>query len=210
MRHYLLFFLLITSLVWHPNLVAAQDHRVYTTSGVSLAFPLGDLRTAAQNGWGTSFAVEYRLSSTVSIHGVWDSNKLPVQSARLLAGLDPALRTVVTNLKGKYVSNALGLFGQYRFAPGQSVQPYLTAGLGFNIITVPAPVYNEQTRVLSLESSSMLTIFGAAGGGIHWQLAKSVGVFGEGIVYYTPAKSAVTTGSNNFLTVKFGVRFPLF
>jgi len=210
MRYSLLIIALLTGGLLKSTGAAAQEKRVYTTSGVSLAIPLGDLRAATQNGWGTSFAGEYRLSKRVFVHGVWDNNKLPVQSAKLLAGLDPALRTTVTNLKGTYVSNTLGLFGQYRLTPGKAVQPYLTAGLGFNIITVPAPVYNDQTRLLSLESSSVLTLFGAAGAGIHWQLSKSVGVFGEGIVYYTPAKSAVTTGNNSYLTTKFGVRFPLF
>jgi len=71
-------------------------------------------------------------------------------------------------------------------------------------------VYNDQTRLLSLESSSILTLFGVAGAGIHWQFSKSAGVFGEEIIYYTPAKSAVTTGNNSYLTTKFGVRFPLF
>lgn len=187
----------------------AQDNRVFSTTAVNLTFPVGALQTATQPGWGTSFAIEYRLKPTFALVGAWDSNKLPVQSANLLARLAPALHGAVAEIKGRYITNALGLYAVRYFKSGRT-RPYLTGGVGLNFITVPAPAYNGQTRLLSLESASTLTIYAMGGFGINWQFAPSVALFGEANAYFVPFSSAVATGSNSFLTLKTGLRFPLF
>lgn len=192
-----------------PNRMAAQEARFFTTTGVSLALPLGTLRQATQNGRGTTVNIEYRLSPRFSVAGAWDSNVLPVQSARLLMGLDPTLRGSVATLKGEYTTNALGVYGIY-YGTQRSLRPYLLGGAGLNVITVPTPIVNEQTRLLSLESTSSAAFFGAAGVGINWQFSKPVAFFGEASAYWVPASSLVNSGANSYLTAKMGLRFPLF
>ena len=210
MRNLLIHLLLLAgSLLLSYRATAQSDGRVFTTTAVDLAFPVAALRTETQPGWGTSFTIEYRLKPSFALVGAWDSNKLPVQSANLLAKLAPALRGAVAELKGTYLTNALGLYGIRYFKSGRT-RPYLTGGVGLNIITVPAPFYNEQTRLLSLESASKLTIYAMGGFGINWQFAKPVAFFGEANAYFVPASSAVASGSNSFLTLKTGLRFPLF
>lgn len=192
-----------------PNRVAAQEARFFTTTGVSLAFPVGTLRQATQNGRGTTVNIEYRLRPRFSVVGAWDSNVLPVQSARLLVGLDLSLRGAVTTLKGDYTANTLGVYGIY-YGPQRSLRPYLLGGAGVNVITVPTPTVNEQTRQLSLESTSVVAFFGSAGIGLNWQFSKPVAFFGEASAYWVPAASLVSSGANSYLTTKMGLRFPLF
>lgn len=192
-----------------PQWVAAQEARFFTTTGVSLAFPVGTLRQATQNGRGTTVNIEYRLNPRFSVGGAWDSNVLPVQSARLLMGLDPTLRGTVATLKGEYTANALGVYGIY-YGTQRSIRPYLLVGTGLNVITVPTPIVNEQTRLLSLESTSSVAFFGAAGVGVNWQVSKPVAFFSEASAYWVPAASLVSSGDNSYLTAKIGLRFPLF
>lgn len=187
---------------------AVSDGRFFTTTGVSLAFPVGDLRMATQNGRGTSFTLEYKISPVWSVAGAWDSNTLPVQSAKLLAKLDPALRPAIADLKGDYITNALGLYG-IRYVGQRRTRAFLTGGAGLNIITLPAPTYNPQTKLLSLESASHLTPYVIVGLGMSWQFSQPVGMFSEVDAYIVPA-STPAAQSNSFLTAKIGLRFPLF
>jgi|GEM_PF-3000418 len=187
---------------------AVSDGRFFTTTGVSLAFPAGNLRTATQNGRGTSFTLEYKLTPVWSVAGAWDSNTLPVQSAKLLAKLDPALRPAIANLKGDYITNAIGLYG-IRHIGQRRVRAFLTGGAGLNIITLPAPLYSSQTQLLSLESASHRTLYAMAGFGMNWQFSKPVGLFSEVDAYIVPAETPAAQ-SNSYLTTKIGLRFPLF
>jgi hypothetical protein len=187
---------------------ASSDGHFFTTTGFSLAFPVGNLQTVAKNGRGTSFAVEYKVTPMWSIMGAWDNNTLPIQSAKLLAKLDPALRSAITELKGDYITNALGLYG-VRYIGKRRVRPFLTGGAGLNIITLPAPNYNPQTQLLSLESASHLTVYAMAGLGMNWQFSKPAAMFGEIDAYVVPAETPAAQ-SNSFLTTKIGLRFPLF
>lgn len=204
----LLVLLLLTGGVCLPGGAIAQS-RFFTTTGVSLAFPMAGLRSATRQGRGTTVNIEYRITSTVSIAAAWDNNTLPVQSANLLGKLEPALRGTITELKGDYSTNALGLSGIRYFKCGL-VRPYLTVGAGLNIITVPAPAYSAQTQLLALESASNPTFFAVAGCGMNWQFSRPVALFSEAALYVVPAGSPVTDGANNYLTLKMGLRFPLF
>lgn len=192
-----------------PQRAVAQETRFFTTTGVSLAFPLGTLRKATQAGRGTTVNIEYRLNARFSVAGAWDNNVLPLQTGRLLAGLPSALRGNVTAIKGEYTTNALGLYGLYYPRRG-TFRPYLMSGLGLTVITLPRPTFDEQTGLLSLESASSGAFFGAAGVGLNWQFSKPVALFGEATGYWVPTASAVASGANSYLTVKLGLRFPLF
>ncbi|MEZ0540334.1 hypothetical protein [Fibrella arboris] len=183
--------------------------RFFTTTGVSLAFPVSALRKVAGNGRGTSFTLEYRINSRVSVAGAWDANLLPVQTARLVANVDPALQRIVSELKGVYQANAFGAYIIW-YGKDRPLKPYLTGGVGLNSITVPQLVYDAQTQLLSLESASKLNGFVSGGFGINWQFSKPVAAFGEANAYVVPASSPVAVGSNSYLTAKLGLRFPLF
>ena len=187
----------------------AQKNTVFTTTAVNLIAPIGSLSETTQGGLGTSFSIDYRVKPSFLLVGRWDSSKLPVQSVALLEKLDPSLRGLVNEVKGKYVSNALGLYGVYYLTTGR-VKPYLTAGPGFNIITVPTPFYNRQSRQLSLESTTKITLYGLAGAGLDWQFSKSVSAFGDVNIYLVPGSSLVAAGGNSYLTGKLGIRLPLF
>jgi hypothetical protein len=183
--------------------------RFFTTTGVSLAFPVSSLRQVAENGRGTTFNVEYRIRPRFSIAGAWDAHFLPVQTTKLVAGLNPALKLAINELKGAYQTNAFGVYGIW-YGKNRAIRPYLTGGVGLNVITVPELVYNPAIRLLSLESVSTLTGFLSGGIGINWQFSQPIAAFGEANAYIVPAGSPVAAGSNSFLTAKIGLRFPLF
>lgn len=189
--------------------VETPPGRFFTTTGVSLAFPVGALRHVAQFGRGTAFNIEYRINARFSLAGAWDANSLSVQTTKLVAMLDPALKVAVNELKGKYQVNAFGLYAVW-YGKNRRVSPYLIGGIGLNSITVPELRYQPQTRLLSLESASTQTIFLSGGFGINWQFSKPVAAFGEASAYIVPASSPVAARSNNYLTAKMGLRFPLF
>ena len=189
--------------------VGAPTGRFFTTTGVSLAFPVSSLQHVAGIGRGTTFNLEYRINPRFSVAGAWDANSLPVQTTKLVHDLDPLLKLSINQLKGAYQTNAFGLYAIW-YGKGRTVRPYLTAGAGLNSITVPRLVYDAQIQLLSLESGSMLTGFVSGGLGINWQFSQPVALFGEVSVYVVPAGSVVATGSNNYLTTKLGLRFPLF
>lgn len=140
--------------------------------------------------------------------GAWDANFLPVQTAKLVTGIDPVLKLAINELKGAYQTNAFGAYAIW-YGKNRPVRPYLTAGVGLNSITVPQLAYAPQSQLLSLESVSNLTGFVAGGVGANWQFSKPVALFGEANAYWVPAGSPVAR-TNSYLTAKMGLRFPLF
>jgi hypothetical protein len=200
--------ILAHSLAWSQS-VTVSEGRFFTTTGVSLAFPVSPLRQVAENGRGTTFNLEYRIRPRFSIAGVWDANFLPVQTAKLVSGLNPALKVAINELKGAYQTNALGVYGIW-YGKKRPVKPYLTGGVGMNFITVPKLVYDSASQLLSLESVSNLTGFLSGGVGIDWKFSKPIAAFGEVNAYIVPASSPVSAQSNSYLTAKVGLRFPLF
>lgn len=193
------------------NTLAAgmPEARFLTSTGVSLAFPVGSLQQVAQNGRGTSFTIEYQITPRLSIAGGWDANFLPVQTTKLVHDLDPVLKVSVSQLKGAYQTNTFGLFGIW-YGPNHPLRPYLVAGAGLNVITVPRLAYDAPRQLLSIESATNVAGFMAASIGINWQFSKPVAAFGELGTYLVPAGSPVAAGGNHFLTARMGLRFPLF
>lgn len=189
--------------------VGTPTGRFFTTTGVSVAFPVSSLRQVAENGRGTTFNIEYRIRPRFSIAGAWDANFLPVQTTKLVAGLNPTLKLSIYELKGAYQTNTFGVYGIW-YGKSRPVKPYLTGGLGLNIITVPELIYTPVNGLLSLESVSNLTGFLSGGIGINWQFSQPIAAFGEVNAYIIPASSPVAARSNNYLTAKIGLRFPLF
>lgn len=188
---------------------AASASRFFTTTGGSLAFPVSMLRQVTQWGRGTTVNLEYRINSRLSVAGAWDANILPVQSSRLAADLDPTLKRSISQLKGEYQTNALGVYGIW-YGEQRALRPYLTGGLGLISITVPRLLYEPNSQLVSLGSTTRLSIFGAGGVGLNWQFSTPVAAFGEASVYVVPASSPVVSGANNYVTLKAGLRFPLF
>jgi hypothetical protein len=200
--------LLANSLAWSQS-VTVPDGRFFTTTGVSLVFPVSPLRHVAENGRGTTFNLEYRILPRFSIAGAWDANFLPVQTTKLVAGLNPTLKVAINELKGAYQTNAFGVYGIW-YGKSRPLRPYLTGGGGLNVITVPKLVYSPGSQLLSLESVSNLTGFLSGGLGINWQFLQPIAAFGEVNAYIVPASSPVSAQSNSYLTAKIGLRFPLF
>jgi len=191
-----------------PLVAPAQEGRFFTTTGVSLAFPVSPLRHVTQAGRGTTFNREYRLSSRFSIAGGWDANLLPVQTTKLVTGLAPTLKLTINQLKGVYQTNAFGAYAIW-YGKTRTIRPYVIGGVGLNSITVPQLAYDPQVQLLSLESVTNLTVFVSGGFGVNWQFSKPVALFGEANGYWVPATSPVAQ-TNSFLTAKMGLRFPLF
>ncbi len=189
--------------------VAVPESRFFTTTGVSLAFPVGALRAAATNGRGTTVNMEYRITRRFSLMGAWDSNTLPVQSTALVANLGPVLQATVAKLKGDYISNAVGLYGLW-YLNQHKVKPYLVGGAGLNIVSVPIPVFDPTTKLLSLESAVYPTFFAQAGLGLNWQFSKPIALFAETTILFVPAGSPVSAGGNSLINAKIGLQFPLF
>ncbi len=192
-----------------PTAAEMPAVRFFTTTGVSLAFPVGSLRQVAANGRGTTFTIEYRTKPRFSVAGAWDANFLPVQTSKLVAGLDPVLKVAINQLKGAYQTNAFGVYGIW-YGKNRPLRPYLTGGVGLNIITVPELVYTPASQLLSLESVSKASGFLSGGIGINWQFSKPLAAFGEVNAYVVPVSSPVAAKSNSYLTTKIGLRFPLF
>jgi len=106
--------------------VGAPTGRFFTTTGVSLAFPVSSLREVAQNGRGTTFNIEYRIRPRFSIAGAWDANVLPIQTTKLVAALNPALKLAIKKPK-RLIRKTVGesFYGR-RFSSQLSLQKRIT------------------------------------------------------------------------------------
>ena len=206
MSHYVHALILAGSIFFYTTTVTAQNKRFYTTTAISMAFPVGKLAQVTNPRLGTSFGIEYRLRPGLSIAGAWDSNALSVQTAKLVANLDPTLLENISQLKGRYKSNAFSAY-VIGYAKKHTWTPYAMGGVGLNLISVPHVVYQPTIQLLSLESASNLTIFLSAGLGIDWQFSKTASAFAEATMYFVPFSSPVAN-NNSYLAAKLGFRFP--
>ena len=206
MSHYVHALIFAGSLFLYTSTVNAQNKRFYTTTAISVAFPVGKLAQVTQPGLGTSFGIEYQLRPRLSIAGAWDSNSLTVQTAKLVTNLNPALMESVSQLKGRYKSNVFSAY-VIGYAKKHTWTPYVMGGAGLNLISVPRVGYDPNLQLLSFESASSLTILLSAGVGIDWQFSKSASAFVEGNSYFVPFSSPVAS-NNSYLAAKLGFRFP--
>jgi opacity protein-like surface antigen len=145
---------------------------------------------SADTGYGFGFAVEYFVTKNIAIGGFFDYEKfgmnLDPMEDEFLDNIPAELAGVTAEFDGDHAVKTFGVFGKYVFDASPALAPYVKLGLGLGklssngnmVIEFEDDPYTIKMEIDAERESGMQFCFDA-GGGIMYQLSKSVWITGE-------------------------------